>query len=151
MIALGSDHAGFDLKQVVKAYLDERGLEYKDYGIYAAERCNYPEYGQKAALAVASGECDRGIICCGTGVGISIAANKVKGIRCVVCSEPLTAMMARRHNNANMLAMGGRVIGDDMARMIVESWLDNEFEDGGRHAERVALFKRIEDGEIIGE
>ena len=149
MIALGSDHAGFDLKQVVKAYLDERGLPYKDYGAHAAERCNYPEFGQKAALAVASGECDRGIVCCGSGVGISIAANKVDGIRCVLCSEPYSALMSRRHNDSNMLAMGGRIVGPDLAKMILECWLDEEFE-GGRHAERVALFKKIEDGEILG-
>jgi len=150
MIALGSDHAGYDLKQVVMAHLKERGLAYKDYGTYGTERCDYPEFGQKAALAVASGECEKGIVCCGSGIGISIAANKVDGIRCVVCSEPYSAMMSRRHNDTNMLSMGSRIVGTELAKMILDCWLDGEFE-GGRHGERVALFERIEQGETLGE
>jgi len=148
MIALGSDHAGYDLKEVVKAHLDERGLKYKDYGTYDTSRCDYPVYGFKAAQAVSSGECDRGIICCGSGVGISIAANKVKGIRCVVCSEPYSAMMSRRHNDTNMLSMGSRIVGTELAKMIMDCWLDGEFE-GGRHADRVAIFTKIEEGQPI--
>ena len=107
MIALGSDHGGLALKRHVMEYLDARGLEYQDFGCYTAESCDYPDFGRAAAEAVASGACDRGIVICTTGIGISISANKVKGIRCALCSEPLSAEMTRRHNDANMLAMGG--------------------------------------------
>ena len=110
MIALGSDHGGLALKRHVMEYLDARGLEYQDFGCYTAESCDYPDFGRAAAEAVASGACDRGIVICTTGIGISIAANKVKGIRCALCSEPLSAEMTRRHNDANMLAMGGGLI-----------------------------------------
>lgn len=144
MIALGSDHVGIELKQRVMELLGERGLAYRDYGTYTAERCNYPEYALAAADAVRSGECERGILCCGTGVGISIAANKVRGIRCVCCSEPYSALLSRRHNDTNMLAMGSRVVGADLARMIVDAWLGASFE-GGRHAARVAQIARIEE------
>ncbi|MBO5788696.1 MAG: ribose 5-phosphate isomerase B [Clostridia bacterium] len=123
--------------------LEERGIEYKDYGCYSEERCDYPVYGAAAARAVASGECEKGIICCGTGVGISIVANKIKGIRCVVCSEPYSAKLSRMHNNSNMLSLGARVIGTELARMIVEAWLDAEFE-GGRHQPRVDMITEIE-------
>ena len=143
-IALGSDHIGYPLKIEIMKYLDELNIEYKDYGTYNTDRCNYPEYGYKAAHAVVSGECDRGIVVCGSGIGISIAANKVKGIRCVVCSEPYSAMFSRMHNNTNMLAMGARVVGVDLARMIVKSWLDAEFE-GGRHQMRVEQISQIEE------
>ena len=143
MIALASDHAGYPLKEEIIALLEERGLAYKDFGVYQNERADYPVYGRKAAEAVASGECEYGIIFCGTGVGISISANKVPGIRCVVCSETYSAVLARQHNNANMLALGARVVGPGLARMIVSQFLDASFE-GGRHAGRVALIHEIE-------
>ena len=149
MIALGSDHAGRGLKEEIKKLLDERGLEYTDFGTDTDDSCDYPVYGYAAASAVASGKCDRGLLFCGTGVGISLAANTVKGIRCVVCSEPYSAKMSRLHNNSNMLALGSRVVGTELARMIVETWLDADFE-GGRHQRRVDLISAIEDGKTIG-
>jgi len=148
MIALGSDHVGLELKRGVMAHLDELGLEYHDYGTYDAAQCNYPEYALRAANAIASGECERGMLFCGTGVGVSIAANKVRGIRCVVCSEPYSALLSRQHNDTNMLALGARVVGLDLAKMIVDNWLSGKFE-GGRHAVRVAQIGNIErDGGI---
>jgi len=143
MIALASDHVGIELKKTIMELLDERGLAYHDYGTYTTDRCDYPVYGAAAAQAVVSGECDRGIICCGTGVGISIAANKIHGIRCIVCSEPYSAKLSRQHNNTNMLSLGSRVVGKDLARMIVESWLDTPFE-GGRHQRRVEQLSTLE-------
>ena len=136
MIALGSDHGGLALKRHVMDYLDQHQLAYKDYGCYTSDSCDYPDFGRAAAEAVASGECDRGIVVCTTGIGISIAANKVKGIRCALCSEPLSAEMTRRHNDANMLAMGGGMIGNNMADRILDAFLNTEFE-GGRHQRRV--------------
>ena len=148
MIALGSDHAGLPLKKVIMEYLDELKLDYKDYGTYSNQSVHYPEYGLKAAQAVASGECEKGIIFCGTGVGISISANKVKGIRCVNCSEPYSAQMSREHNDANMLALGSRVVGDELAKMIVKIWLETSFL-GDRHQIRVDQIKEIDQtGEI---
>ena len=144
MIALGCDHGGFPLMQEVKKYLDELGLEYRDFGTFAPERCDYPDYAAAAARAVASGECDRGILVCTTGVGISIAANKVHGIRCALCSEPLSARMSRLHNNANMLAMGGALIGVNMMKEIVNVFLNTGFE-GGRHARRVDKIMELEE------
>lgn len=157
MIALGSDHAGLPLKITIAQLLDAIGIAYKDYGTYSEERCNYPEFGYKAAVAVASGECDKGIICCGSGIGISLAANKVEGIRCVVCSEPYSALLSRQHNDTNMLAMGSRVVGTELAKMIVKTWLEGEFE-GGRHAKRVEQIMMIDkdrtldlDTDMVGE
>lgn len=149
MIALGSDHVGIELKGSIMEYLDSLGIEYKDFGTYNAARCNYPEYAYAAATAVASGECEKGILCCGTGVGISIAANKVKGIRCVCCSEPYSALLSRQHNNTNMLAMGSRVVGKDLALMIVENWLNGVYE-GGRHQVRVDKIAEIENTGKLG-
>ena len=143
MIALASDHAGFPLKQVIQGYLDELGIAWKDFGTYSEERSDYPEFGYKAAMAVKNGECEKGIVICGTGFGISLSANKVKGIRCVLCSEPYTALLSRQHNDSNMLAMGGRVVSSDLAKMIVKIWLEGEFE-GGRHANRVEMVTAIE-------
>ena len=143
MIALGSDHGGFPLKEHIKEYLDAHGLDYVDYGCADTSSCDYPVYGKAAAEAVASGKCDRGIVICTTGVGISIAANKVKGIRCALCTDPYVAEMARRHNDANMLAMGGALIGPNMADRIVDVFLNTEFE-GGRHARRVGKIMAIE-------
>ena len=143
MIALGSDQAGYELKQVIIRHLEERGLEYKDYGSYNADPVDYPVYGKKVAHAIVEGECDKGILICGTGIGISIAANKIKGIRAAVCSEPYSAHMAALHNNANIIAMGARVVGTELAKMIVDAFFDTEFE-GGRHAMRVGLITDIE-------
>ncbi|QWB99549.1 ribose 5-phosphate isomerase B [Mycoplasmatota bacterium] len=148
MIALGSDHAGLPLKKVIMKHLDDLKITYKDYGAYSNESVHYPEYGVKAAKAVANGECEKGIIFCGTGVGISISANKVKGIRCVNCSEPYSALMGRQHNDTNMLALGSRVVGDELAKMIVDTWLNGEFL-GGRHQIRVDQIKEVDEtGEI---
>ena len=135
-IALGSDHGGYALKCDIIRLLEKLGHEYKDFGCYSTESCDYPDFGEAAARAVASGEYDRGIVICTTGIGISIAANKVKGIRCALCSEPLSAEMTRRHNDANMLAMGGGLIGNNMADRIVDAFLNTPFE-GGRHQRRV--------------
>lgn len=148
IIALGSDHAGLPLKQEIMELLDQKGIEYKDFGTYTKDSCDYAQFGQKAALAVTSGECDRGILCCGTGIGISLAANKVKGVRCVVCSDCFSAKMSREHNDANMLALGARVVGGELARMIVDIWLATEFA-GGRHQRRVDQIMAIEAGETL--
>ena len=136
MIALGSDHGGLALKRHVMEYLDARGLEYQDFGCYTAESCDYPDMADAPCKAVTSGDCTYALLFCGTGIGISIAANKVKGIRCALCSEPLSAEMTRRHNDANMLAMGGGLIGNNMADRIVDAFLNTPFE-GGRHQRRV--------------
>ena len=142
-IALGSDHGGYSLKQHVIAHLEKRGISYQDFGCYSTESCDYPDFGRAAAQAVADGSCQLGIVICTTGIGISIAANKVKGIRCALCSEPLSAEMTRRHNDANMLAMGGGMIGPNMAARIVDAFLDTDFE-GGRHQRRVDKISAIE-------
>ena len=148
MIALGSDHAGLPLKKEIIALLEEMNIEYKDYGTYTTDSCDYAVFAQRAANAVASGECERGILCCGTGIGISMAANKVKGIRCACCSDCYSAKMTRMHNDANMLAMGARVVGGELARMIVKIWLETEFA-GGRHQRRVDQIMAIEAGETL--
>ena len=135
-IALGCDHGGYAMKEDIKKQLEGLGHEVKDCGTYSTESCDYPIFGEAAARAVASGECEYGIVVCTTGIGISIAANKVKGIRCALCSEPLSAEMTRRHNDANMLAMGGGLIGNNMADRIVDAFLNTPFE-GGRHQRRV--------------
>ena len=145
MIALGSDHGGYSLKEHIKAYLEGKGLAYKDFGTYEAVSCHYPLYGERAARAVASGECDRGILICGTGIGMSLVANKVAGIRCVVCSEPYSAQLSRMHNDTNMLALGARVVGAELAKMIARIWLETAFE-GGRHQNRVDMITAIEQG-----
>lgn len=146
MIALGCDHGGFALMQVIKSHLEELGLEYRDFGTYSADSCDYPVYAEAAARAVASGECDRGILVCGTGIGISMAANKVKGIRAALCSDCFSAEMTRRHNDANMLALGARVLGDGLALKIVDTFLTTGF-DGGRHQRRIDLISAIENAE----
>ena len=146
-IAIGNDHAALELKQHIKAYVEAKGYEVVDYGTHTPDSCHYPIYGKKVADAVVSGECDLGILICGTGVGISLAANKVPGARAVVCSEPYSAKLSRQHNNANIVAFGARVIGPAMAELIVDEFLAAEFE-GGRHAERVDLLTAIEKGEL---
>ena len=148
MIAIACDHAALELKEEIKKLLDARGLTYRDFGTDTADSCHYPIYGARAARAVAGGECDRGIVICGTGIGMSLVANKVKGIRCALCSDPYSAKMTRAHNDANMLALGARVIGVELAKMIVEAWLDTPFE-GGRHQTRVDMITAIEAGQDI--
>lgn len=148
MIAIACDHSALELKAEVEALLTSRGLEYRDFGTYTLESCHYPVYGARAARAVASGECDRGIVICGTGIGMSLAANKVPGIRCALCGDPYSAKMTRAHNDANMLALGARVIGVELAKMIVEAFLDTPFE-GGRHQTRIDMITALENGEAI--
>lgn len=143
MIAIGSDHGGFELKQAIMKHLEEKGLKYKDFGTYSKDSCDYPVYGEAVARAIVSGECDRGILICGTGIGISIAANKVKGIRAANCGDCFSAEFTRRHNDANILALGARVVGEGLALKIVDTFLEAEFE-GGRHAKRVELISEIE-------
>jgi len=144
MIALANDHSGIALKEEIKKLLDQRGLEYKDFGTNTEASVDYPIYGESVAKAVVSGECDRGIIICGTGIGISIAANKVRGARAALCADCFMAEMTRRHNDANILALGARVLGHGLALKIVETFLDTEFE-GGRHARRVDIISAIEE------
>ncbi len=141
MIALGCDHGGYDLKQEVIKHLEARGLAYKDFGCYSEESCDYPIYGQAAAKAVASGECEQGIVICGTGIGISISANKVPGIRCALCGDCFSAAATKEHNNANMLALGARVIGVGLALTIVDAFLDTPFSNDERHIRRINMIE----------
>ena len=143
MIAIASDHGGYTLKEHIKAYLAAQGRTCKDFGTDSTASCDYPIFGRAAAEAVASGECETGIVICTTGIGISITANKVKGIRCALCSDCVTAEMTRRHNNANMLAMGAGIVGPLLAERIVDTFLATGFE-GGRHERRVNLMMDIE-------
>ena len=136
MIALASDHGAYALKELVKKHLQDRGLEVKDFGTYSKDSCDYPDFAGPAAQAVASGECDRGIVLCTTGIGVSITANKIKGIRCALLSELMSARLTRQHNDTNMLAMGAGVVGEMLALEIVDTWLDTEFQ-GGRHQRRI--------------
>lgn len=146
MIAIGCDHGAFNLKNAVKKYLEERGLEVKDFGIYEEGRVDYPDIAEVVCKSITSGECEKGILLCGTGIGISIAANKIKGIRAAVCNEVYCAKMAKCHNNANVITLGGRVVGEDVALEIVSAWLDAEFM-GGRHQERIDKITNLEKGE----
>ncbi len=141
-IAIGNDHVAVEMKQEIAAYLRSLGHEVINLGTDSSERCDYPVYGEKVAREVAEGRAERGITICGTGVGISLAANRVKGVRAVVCSEPYSAALSRQHNNTNVLSFGARVIGIELAKLIVKSWLDAEFE-GGRHADRVRMLDEI--------
>lgn len=143
-IAIGCDHTAIDLKETIKKHLQDKGHEVEDVGTYSKESCDYPLYGFKVADKIKNGEAERGVLICGTGVGISLAANKVKGIRAVVCSEPYTAKMARMHNNAQIVAMGARVVSDGLATDIVDAFMNAEFE-GGRHQRRVDILSRIEE------
>lgn len=143
-IGIGNDHAAVEMKNDVVAYLEEKGYEVVNYGTDTHDSCNYPEYGEKVGKAVAAKEVDLGILICGTGVGISLAANKVRGIRAVVCSEPYSARLSRQHNDTNVLAFGARVIGIEMAKMIIDEWLNAEFM-GGRHQTRVDMIMAIEE------
>ncbi len=143
MIAIASDHGGFALKQELMAHLRERGTAFEDLGTYSEESCDYPVYAEKLGRAVAAGQYERGILLCGTGIGISIAANKIEGIRAALCGDCFSAEMCRRHNDANVLALGGRVLGPELAKRITDIFLDTPFE-GGRHARRVALITALE-------
>ena len=142
-IALGCDHGGYGLKCEIIKLLEAKGYEYQDFGCYSTESCDYPEFGEAAARAVASGECEKGIVICTTGIGISIAANKVAGIRCAHCADSLEAEMTRRHNDANMMAIGAGFTGKNMAERMVEVFLTTEFE-GGRHQRRVDKLNAIQ-------
>ena len=142
MIALACDHGGFDMKQIVIEYLEENGIEYKDFGCYDKTSCDYPLFARPAAEAVASGECEKGIVICTTGIGISMAANKHKGIRAALCNDPYAAKMTRLHNNANVLALGGGMIGKNMAIDILETFLNTEFSEGENHIRRISMIEQ---------
>ena len=142
MIALGCDHGGYPLMKEVIKYLEKEGIEYKNFGTFSEESCDYPVYAKLAANAVASGQCDKGIVICGTGIGISITANKIKGIRCALCHDCFSAKATREHNDANMLAIGARVVGPGLAIEIVKDFLNTEFSNEERHIRRI---KQIED------
>lgn len=142
-IAIGNDHAAVEMKNEIKAYLESKGHEVINFGTDTSASCNYPDYGKAVGKAVASGEAESGVLICGTGVGISLAANKVKGIRAAVCSEPVTARLTKLHNNANIICFGARIVGIETAKAIVDAWLDTEFE-GGRHQTRVDMIMAIE-------
>lgn len=141
MVALGCDHGGFDLKQAVIGYLEEKGIAYRDFGCYDKSSCDYPVFAKAAAQAVASGECEKGIVICTTGIGISISANKVPGVRCALCSDSLSAKMTRLHNDANMLALGAGVVGTNLALNIVETFLNTDFSGEERHQRRVDMIE----------
>ncbi len=143
LVGIGSDHGGFRLKEDIKQYLTEKGIEFRDFGTHSTDSVDYPDISRAVAEAVAGAKCDRGIIICGTGIGVCIAANKVKGIRAALCHDTYSAQMSREHNNANILTMGERVIGNGLARAIVEKWLATEFA-GGRHAQRVCKIADLE-------
>ena len=146
-IAIGNDHVAVEMKNHISSYLKEKGHEIVNFGTDSSERCDYPVYGKKVADAVASGECERGILICGTGIGISLAANKVKGIRAAVCSEAYSARLTRQHNDANIIAFGARVVGIATAEMIVDEFLNTVYE-GGRHQNRIDMIAAIEKGEM---
>ena len=141
MIAIGSDHGGYALKQEILAHLKKRGVEVKDFGTYNEDSCDYPVYARAVAQAVTSGECERGILICGTGIGISIAANKVPGVRCALCGDCFSAQATREHNDANVLALGARVTGPGLALKIVDTFLDTPFSNDERHIRRISLIE----------
>ena len=143
MIAIACDHGGYELKETVKAHLKEKGYEVRDFGTNSLDSCDYPDFGAPAARAVAAGECEKGILICTTGIGMSMVANKTPGIRCALCSDPLSASLTRRHNNTNMLALGAGVIGPNLALEIVDVWLTTAFE-GGRHQRRIDKVMALE-------
>lgn len=141
MIAIGCDHGGFALKQAIMKHLEARGLAYFDCGTYSSDSCDYPVYAKAVANAVASGECERGILICGTGIGVSITANKVPGIRCALCGDCFSAKATREHNDANVLALGARVTGEGLALMIVDTFLDTAFSHDARHIRRISMIE----------
>ena len=148
MIAIACDHAAVELKKEIEALLTEMGEEYIDFGTHTTESCDYPIFAARAARAVADDTCEKGILICGTGIGISIAANKVHGIRCALCNDPLSAELTRRHNDANMVAFGARIIGAELAKSIVRTFLTTPF-DGGRHQKRVDLITKLEQEQVL--
>ena len=143
-IAIGCDHGALALKNTVKAHLEKKGYEVCDYGTYTLDSCDYPDFAEKAAKAVASGECEKGIVMCTTGIGISIAANKVKGIRCALLSDPLSARMTREHNDTNMMAMGAGIVGKNLALEIVDTWIGTEFSGEAKHQRRIDKVMALE-------
>ncbi len=143
MYAIGSDHAGYEMRQLIKSYLEGKGETVKDFGTEDRNKSNYPEVAEAVANAVAGGECERGVLICGTGIGMSLAANKVNGIRAACVSDPFSAKMSKIHNNANVLCFGARVVGTELAKMIVDAWYEAEFE-GGRHQIRIDMITDIE-------
>ena len=144
MIAIGSDHGGFELKEKVVAHLKERGFEVKDFGTYENKSCDYPVFGRAVAKSVAAGEAEKGIVICTTGLGISMTANKIQGIRCAVCSDTVSAKLTRLHNDANVLSMGAGIIGENLAISIVDTFLDTEFSGEERHMRRIRLIEEEE-------
>ncbi|MBQ2941477.1 MAG: ribose 5-phosphate isomerase B [Clostridia bacterium] len=143
MLALGCDHGGYQLKEFLKKHLEKKGIEVKDFGTYSEDSVDYPVYAEKVAKAVQSGEAEGGILCCGTGIGISIAANKFDGIRCALVRDSFSARLTKEHNNANIIALGGRVTGTELAADIVDSWMNAEFQ-GGRHQGRIDIISSFE-------
>ena len=143
-IAIGCDHGALALKNTVKAHLEKKGYEVCDYGTYTLDSCDYPDFAEKAAKAVASGECEKGIVLCTTGIGISIAANKVKGIRCALLSDLMSARLTREHNDTNMMAMGAAVVGELLALEIVDTWLGTEFSAEAKHQRRIDKVMALE-------
>jgi ribose 5-phosphate isomerase B len=143
-ISIACDHGAFDLKNAVIAHLEKQGHEVKDFGTYSTESCDYPEYAAAAARAVASGECERGIVMCTTGIGMSVAANKIRGVRCALLSDPWSASMTRQHNDTNMMALGAGTTGEYLALEIVDTWLNTEFSGGERHVRRLEKLKALE-------
>ena len=144
MIAIGCDHGAFALKEKLKEHLTARGLEYKDFGTYSLDSCDYPDFGAAAAKAVASGECEKGIVLCTTGIGVSITANKIDGVRCALLSDVMSARMTREHNDTNMMAMGAGVVGQMLAFEIVDTWLGTEFSHNERHQRRIDKVMALE-------
>lgn len=144
MLVIASDHGGLALKRELMEHLRQKGVDFEDIGTYTPESCNYPDYAVKAARGVADGTYEKGILICGTGIGMSLAANKVTGIRCALCSDCFSAEMCRAHNDANMLALGGRVLGPELAKRIVDIFLETSFL-GGRHAERIAMVMELDE------
>ena len=143
MIAIASDHGGYALKEHLKAYLAAKGITCEDFGTDSTESCDYPVFGKAAAQAVAEGRCEKGIVICTTGIGISIAANKHPGVRCALCADSLTAKLTRQHNDANMLALGGGIVGENLALEIVDAFLDTPFSGEARHQKRVDLIEKL--------
>lgn len=145
VIGIGNDHAAVEMKNQIKEFLEEKGYQVINYGTDSDESCDYPEYGEKVGRAVAEGKVDAGVLICGTGIGISIAANKVKGVRAAVVSEPVSARLTKEHNNANIIAFGSRIVGIEMAKEIVSAWLNAEYIGSGRHERRVDMIRKIEE------
>ena len=146
MIALACDHGAYALKETIKKHLQDKGYEVRDFGTYSEDSCDYPDFGAPAARAVASGECEKGIVMCTTGIGISIAANKVKGIRCALLSDVMSARMTREHNDTNMMSIGAAVVGKMLALEIIDTWLGTEFSGEAKHQRRIDKITAIEEG-----